>query len=366
MAGRARLSRPAPALALALLLVAVLLVHEAVIAWLAAQWREPAALRPLATPMFTRQIEPAPAPAPATIPAPVSKPVLKPNRPKVQVQRSLNAINSVANEITPTTPTPTALIPPEPEPPPREAEPVTTAATPAASEPSAAASATPSAALPSPTAFLDAWPADTRLSYRLGGQYRGELHGTAQVQWQREGSRYQVRVTVDIGWFVNATFTSQGEITPAGLVPRTYEELVATRRRTAVLDDSVITLGDGRRVPRPDGVQDTASQFVALSHQFASGQSELVVGRSVSFWMARPGGVDRWTYQVQAKETLRLPRLGEVEAFHLKPEPLANPRGNITADMWFAPALQHLPVRIRISMGDGNFVDLLAEKIEQR
>jgi len=48
-----------------------------------------------------------------------------------------------------------------------------------------------------------------------------------------------------------------------------------------------------------------------------------------------------------------------------KPRPLANPRGNITAEMWFAPSLQYLPVRIRVATGDAH-VDLFVEKIEQR
>ena len=91
----------------------------------------------------------------------------------------------------------------------------------------------------------------------------------------------------------------------------------------------------------------------------------LEVGRSVSLWMARPGGVDFWTYDVTDKEVLQTPLLDAVEAFHLKPRPQANPRGNITAEMWFAPSLQYLPVRIRVTSADAT-LDLLVDKIEQR
>ena len=55
-----------------------------------------------------------------------------------------------------------------------------------------------------------------------------------------------------------------------------------------------------------------------------------------------------------------------MEAFHLKPRPIPNPRGNITAEMWFAPALQYLPVRIMVLMGEEATIDLLVEQIEQR
>ena len=54
-----------------------------------------------------------------------------------------------------------------------------------------------------------------------------------------------------------------------------------------------------------------------------------------------------------------------VEAFHLKPRPIANPRGNITVEMWFAPSLQYLPVRIRVNMGEETYLDLMVDKIEQ-
>ncbi len=174
------------------------------------------------------------------------------------------------------------------------------------------------------------------------------------------------RIDIDLTLLASLVLTSQGEVTPQGLVPRVYEELRRSGPRTARLGDAEITLNDGRTVARPPGVQDTASQFAELSHRFASGRDVLEVGRSVSFWMARPGAVDYWTYDIVGREILRTPQLGEVETFRLKPRPIANPRGNITVEMWFAPSLQYLPVRIRVNMGESTYVDLMVEKIEQR
>jgi hypothetical protein len=218
------------------------------------------------------------------------------------------------------------------------------------------------------TTSLDIWPADTRLNYRLGGQYRGaaELHGSARVQWQREGERYQTRVDMVLTGLTSFVMTSQGDVTPQGLLPKVYEELRTGGSRGARLGDETIALANGSSVPRPPGVQDTASQFVDLSHRFATGKDVLEVGRSVSFWMARPGAVDLWTYDVVGKEMLQSPELGSFEAFHLKPRPIANPRGNVTAEMWFAPSLQYLPVRIRVNMGESTYIDLMVVTIEQR
>ena len=41
-------------------------------------------------------------------------------------------------------------------------------------------------------------------------------------------------------------------------------------------------------------------------------------------------------------------------------------RNALLAEMWFAPQLQYLPVRIRITQGNDNYIDLMVDTIEQR
>ncbi|MET0312501.1 MAG: DUF3108 domain-containing protein [Burkholderiaceae bacterium] len=343
---------------IAALAALVLLGHGAALQWLASQWTEPPVLKPLVAPMFTRQVAQA---APETRkPAPAPEPVA-PSRPRQPKAPELIAAAPVEA-------TPTQVIEPQP------AAPLAVASQPSATDTTAPvmAAATVTATTSSGTAtvttsHLESWPADTRLSYRLTGHYRGPLTGDARVQWQREGERYQVRVEIDIGFLASVSMTSQGDVQPAGLYPRAYmEQLPRDRVRQATLGDVNIALMGGKTHARPAGVQDTASQFVELVHQFSSGRVELKKGGTVSLWLARPNQVDLWTYDVVDEVTLYTPRLGPVQAFHLKPRPLANPRGNITAEMWFAPTLQYLPVRIKVNMGDDVNVDLMVDRIEQR
>lgn len=236
------------------------------------------------------------------------------------------------------------------------------------------------------------WPADTRLSYQLGGYFRGDLHGNAQVQWTRPtendasapaapvnaassasaalpSSRYQVRINISIG-FTKAQLQSQGRVRANGLQPMAYEEQLPTGgRRSVTLVAREVLLMDGRRIPRPSDdlsvVQDTASQFVDLGHRFSTGRAVLKEGETLRVWLARPGGLDEWTYDVGPPETIYLPVIGPVQAHHLKPRPLATARGTITAEMWFAPSLQYLPVRIKITLNKDAHLDLLVQKIEQ-
>jgi hypothetical protein len=390
----ARRTRLIPPKRFAALLVLVLLLHALALQWLAQQLdAQRSALHAMAAPMFTRLLQPE---APAAVPAAAALPAAaKPKRSgitsiaKSQAAAAARAASepveseqqpsgaevggfafprpsvppeTAASASTPEISTPTG---PAPENAPQTSTPEVT---PTAAATAGAAASSPASAA-SPVAeranALASWPADTRLSYHLGGYFRGELHGDARVQWQRQEDRYQARVEIDLTLLASVTMTSQGEVTPQGLVPRVYEELRRSGPRTARLRDNTITLNDGRTLPRPDGVQDTASQFVELSHRFATGQEALEVGRSVSLWMARPGGLDLWTYDIVEREILQTPAFGPLEAFRLKPRPIANPRGNYTAEIWFAPSLQYLPVRIRVNMGESAYVDLLVEKIEQ-
>jgi hypothetical protein len=339
---------------LAVLLGLVLLMHWGSLSWLSGQVRGPNSLKLMTEPMFTRVIEQAAIVKPtiATVPAVAATPPSPSKKSKPQPQTLPKA-----------TPAPAPAEPPAPEPAVAETT-LEVAVTPAPPAPEPAqASAEPA----------DTWPPDTRLTYRLTGNYRGELTGSARVQWQRETlalggtetARYQVQLAMSLSGVEVVSMTSQGKITEAGLLPEVYEEKLPGNVRRVTLDGNQIRFNNGRVDVRPTTVQDTASQFVELSHRFATGAETLKAGAEVRLWLARPGGLDFWTYDVLAPEILQTPELGAVEAFHLKPRPLSNPRGPIVAEMWFAPSLQYLPVRVRISLGDGNFVDLMVERIEQ-
>lgn len=213
-------------------------------------------------------------------------------------------------------------------------------------------------------AWLAAWPASTRLNYDLHGYFRGDFYGNARVQWQRQGPRYQAQVDVSVALLLSLRMTSQGRITPAALWPEAYEEERRGKTRTVRFGQEHIQLNDGRNLPRPSGLQDAASQFVQLSQDFATGRQKLAVGETVRLPLGRPGGVDEWVYDVVALDTLNTP-LGPLQAYHLKPRPLAQPRGTVSVEMWFAPALQHLPARIRLTLNPETWLNLTLASVAQ-
>ncbi len=390
---------------LAALTVAVVLGHLIAIEWLARHAPANQGLATLPEPMFTRVLTPADeAPAVVAVPPPPPPPPA-PARQEVIVAAAPAPADSAA-----ATPEPPASAP---EPAPEPAQDVTAQATPvpiAAAEPAAAASSPPlvasaagapasapvaatsaagpsngvpngvaSAAPSSPTSapapasatptdpLAALWPVDTRVTYNLSGQFRGgPLYGSAKVQWLRQGTQYQARVEIAITPFGSATYTSQGQVTPAGLVPQAFEDARGSRRRLTRFTDKEVVMHDGRSFERPPGVQDMASQFIELGYRFRSGQASTGLGSTLSLPLVRPGAVDTWTYDVFAHELLRTPRLGELDTVRVTPRPFTNARGTLASEIWFAPRLQYLPVRFKVSFGEEAALDLVVETIEQR
>lgn len=272
---------------------------------------------------------------------------------------------------------PLAELPPEPVPEPAASAPEPPAVPPEPSSdpsPVQAEAAAPGPAASAASAPAFEWPPSTRLSYTLSGSYRGPVEGQARVEWVRQGQRYQVRMTVEVGPsfapLLTRTVHSDGEITPEGLSPRRYDEetkamLGSPRRQAIRFEDGLVRLPGGREVPLPPGVQDTASQFVQLTWLFTTRPELLQPGRSIDLPLALPRHVDTWTYDVKEREGLETP-FGTVETVHVKPRRTPRPGVELTAEMWVAPSLQYLPVRIVIRQDAEVYVDLLVRELPQQ
>ena len=230
----------------------------------------------------------------------------------------------------------------------------------------AAAASAPAAAAP---AFE--WPPSTRLTYLLTGNYRGEVHGSARVQWVRQGSRYQVHLDVAIGPsfapLISRRMTSDGELGaqgPDAASATTRRPACRSSRRAAralQFTPEQVTLANGSQQEALPGVQDAASQFVQLTWLFTTQPELLRVGNTVTMPLALPRRVGRWVYDVLGQERLVTP-VGELDTFHLKPRLGERRPGNeLSAEVWFAPTLQYLPVRIRIQQDADTFVDLMID-----
>jgi hypothetical protein len=213
------------------------------------------------------------------------------------------------------------------------------------------------------------WPPSTRLSYRVVGDVQGPVEGQARVEWLRQGLRYQVHLDLSVALLASRRISSDGLITPAGLAPRRYDEetrIVLREPRRVVIDlgEEQVRLADGRVLLRPEGVQDSASQFVQMTWLFNARPELLQPGQSVSFPLALPRRVDTWTYDILASQPVATPA-GLLPAVHVKPRREAG-GGDLTVEFWVAPSLQYLPVRLAIRQGRGITLELLLERLPEQ
>jgi hypothetical protein len=292
--------------------------------------RELKAARPIAP------ITPA-APAPRPKPAPMKPPVLA--KPPLETIAEAVAVPELAAS--------------------EAAAPELAQASPTPAEP--AASAAPAEPLPGPE-----WPPSTLLSYRLSGNYRGEVHGNAQVEWIRQGAHYQMHLDVAVGPsfapLISRRMSSDGRLTPAGVAPQRYDEdtrvmFTQRRRMTLLFHGDSVTMPNGSVEPVPAGVQDAASQFVQLTRLFLTGAEPLRAGHVIDIPLVLPKRQYLWRYEILGEEELQT-AMGPLQTWHLKPSKAAG-GGDLTAEVWIAPTLQYLPVRLRIRQDEQTYIDLM-------
>ncbi|WP_157263587.1 DUF3108 domain-containing protein [Azohydromonas aeria] len=382
--------RPRRRLRLALLVLGVALAHAWLIDDVALSLPRPDAPPPRLEVAFVRELAPtaAPPPPPAAAPPrhrpePVARPAPKPAAepasapPEAQAAASapLDAASAPADEqlaAADAASTPAWA--------PGEGEGASAVAQAASAPPPAEAAAS---AMPLPeqaAAVADArgatgaqpdWPPATQLDFELTGWYRGDVHGSARVQWLRQDRRYQVHLDVTIGPsfapLMSRRMSSDGEVTPRGLAPKRYDEVTkfgfSSRQATVLFEPDVIVLGNGTRRVAELGVQDTASQFVQMTWMFTMQPELLTPGGTVALPLALPRRMDTWTYDVLGEEVLDTP-LGRIPAVHLRPR--IPPKGNgevMTVEAWFAPTLQYLPVRLLIRQSAEVWADLKLKRL---
>lgn len=337
---------------------------------------------------YVRELAVAPPPEPvAMAPAAPTRPrraaAAKPAKPAsapasaVQPSPADTQVAKVEPEFVPMVPDAAPPIVPPAEP---------AAAEPAAAPPAAEPTPAPAAAAPSPAAVSPAatastlpqaqpfdWPPSTRLGYQLAGNYRGEVLGDATVEWIRVGTRYQVHLEAIVGPpfapLLVRRASSEGELGDRGLAPRRFdgEQRVAFRskRWSIQFEPERVKLPEGREAATMPGLQDEASLFVQLTWIFTTQPHLLKVGQTIEIPLALPRRVEIWQYDVVAEETLSLP-FAEVPTLHVKPRRPPRPGGDMTAQIWFAPGLQYLPVRILIHQDAQTFVDLVLKRPPQQ
>lgn len=329
-------------------------------------------------PVFdTRSIAPPPPPPPPPKPAPAPKP--RPPAPAPQPAPP-PAPAPVPEPVAAPEPTPDAM--PEPAgnnaaagaaPVPAEAAPSTTPA-PAddeddedsASSPPGNANAPPQGislraapGQPRQTDLAYQAPPAQQLVFQVQGQVKGfSYSASARLRWQPQGPSYQASQEISAFLLGTRSQASRGQITASGLQPDRFEDRARKKLRAASMD---WVAGLARFEPEAPlariapGTQDRLSVFLQLAGLLAAAPQRYPAGAEITLPTASTKAVEPWTFQMHGAEPLELPG-GALDTLRLERLP-RNGRDQ-KAELWLAPALGYLPVRIRLSESNGDYADL--------
>jgi Protein of unknown function (DUF3108) len=190
--------------------------------------------------------------------------------------------------------------------------------------------------------------------------------GSGTLEWTSDGRAYQMRL-VSSAFLINLlSQTSVGQLGADGLLPERFgdkrfnrSEKAAHFSRSAEAGSSLgrITFsGNQRSVAIQRGAQDRLSVLVQLAGLVAANPAQFAAAGKVVVQVASTEGADAWQFVLQGEEEfLQLPA-GKAATLHL----VRNPRQEYDArlELWLAPELGYLPVRIKLTEANGDTSDL--------
>ncbi len=201
-------------------------------------------------------------------------------------------------------------------------------------------------------------PPSAQLEFEAKGTAKGfQYSAKAQLSFKTNGLTYEAKQEVSAFLVGSRSQTSTGRITPHGLSPQRFGDKARSERAAHVdVDKGQITYsGNDEPQAASAGVQDRLSIFLQLASMIAAGPERYPPGTLIHINVTSARTTDVWTFAVDGPETLELPA-GTRQTIRLTRQP--RKRYDQVAHLWVDPAMQYLPVRIRISQANGDFADL--------
>lgn len=271
--------------------------------------------KPVAAPAKPRAVAPPPAPAPTQAANPASD----------AAESAPNAINSIANELP-------ASAADQPAPPPAE----------------------PAAEAPAPATVV---PGSLRIKYTLFGEVR-QLPYTANAEllWAHDGESYEAQLEISALFLGSRRQTSRGQLTPQGLKPKRFGDKVRSEVAAHFEYDKgkVIFSANTPEAALQPGAQDQLSIFVQIASLIAAEPKRYPSGTAIEMQAVGPRESDVWRFVVDGPERLNLPG-GEQDTLKIT-RPRRQP-SDLMVELWLAPTLGYLPVRIKLTQDNGDFID---------
>ena len=205
-----------------------------------------------------------------------------------------------------------------------------------------------------------AWPGSKVLAYQLEIN-SFPLPARAELRWRHDGAQYEASLALQS--LISVTRSSKGAITPQGLEPLRYGEKITARGETAVhfqRDKGIVSFSNNKpSAVLLAGMQDEVSVFFQVAAMLGGSPQHFVPGTEIPLQTAESRAVRTMVFVVGKTELMDLPggRVPTIYLSHTEPPAFEGARSS-KGEIWAAPGLDYLPVRIRITEPSGTTYDL--------
>lgn len=204
------------------------------------------------------------------------------------------------------------------------------------------------------------FPPSMRMVYDFEGIISSPYTGTAELVWQRDGDAYVTQLFIRKFGLNLQTWTSKGTVTAQGLTPDAFvSKRIGASETTArfLRPQSQIKFSANT----PDavlqvGAQDQLSVFMQLAGMLAAEPQKWSTGKTITFQAVGDRYAEEWTFEASAQESVKLAS-GTVPSTKFTHAPTAERSQKL--ELWYGPSAGYVPLRIRITESNGDFLDLL-------
>ncbi|MBN8747158.1 Uncharacterised protein [Xylophilus ampelinus] len=202
-------------------------------------------------------------------------------------------------------------------------------------------------------------PPSVKLDFTVTGQQGVQpMSGVfGELIWLQDGSQYNARLALRVLFRTIRSRTSVGRVGPGGLEPERFSDTRRSEVATHFVRESGQIVFSSTTTPAPlqPGAQDELSVILQLSALLAGDPARHAPGSSFSVQTAGTRDAEVWSFSVDGDEAQATPA-GEFQARKLTRLPRKPFDRKI--ELWLAPELGWLPVRIRQTEPNGDWADL--------
>lgn len=205
-------------------------------------------------------------------------------------------------------------------------------------------------------------PPSARLRYDVAAKVKGfAFSAGGQLDWFEDGARYEARLEVSAFLLGSIIQTSTGRVSATGLAPDRFSDK-RRNEKSAEFDrtNQRIRYSSNAKV---DTLLTGAQDQVSISLQLAgllNANPQYAEGQTLSLPVSGASSTETWRFDIGPETTLDLPA-GPMLTRVLTRQPRSGRDKKV--QIWLAPTLENLPVRIRISESNGDFIDQSLEEM---